>query len=60
MKSIFTLKASLIVAALLALPVAQAATMSKDEVMAAKTTISATYKADNAACASLAGNLKDI
>ncbi len=36
MKSIFNLKASLIVAALLALPVAQAATMSKDELKAAK------------------------
>ena len=60
MKSIFNLKASLIVAALLAWPVAQAATMSKDELKAAKTAISATYKADKAGCASLAGNLKDI
>ena len=60
MKSIFNLKASLIVAALLALPVAQAATMSKDELKAAKTAISATYKADKAACASLSGNVKDI
>ena len=60
MKSIFNLKTSLIVAALLALPVAQAATMSKDELKAAKTAISATYKADKAACASLAGNVKDI
>lgn len=60
MKSIFNLKASLIVAALLAWPVAQAATMSKDELKAAKTAISATYKADKAACASLSGNAKDI
>ena len=60
MKSILNLKASLIVAALLAWPVAQAATMSKDELKAAKTAISATYKADKAACASLSGNAKDI
>ena len=60
MKSIFNLKASLIVAALLVWPVAQAATMGKDELKAAKTAISATYKADKAGCASLAGNLKDI
>ena len=60
MKSIFNLKNSLIMAAVLALPVAQAATMSKEELKAAKTTISATYKSDKAACASLAGNLKDI
>ena len=60
MKSILNPKASLIVAALLAWPVAQAATMSKDELKAAKTAISATYKADKAACASLSGNAKDI
>jgi hypothetical protein len=60
MKSIFNLKASFIVAALLALPVAQAATMSKDELKAAKTAISATNKADKAACASQSGNVKDI
>ena len=42
------------------MPAAQAATMSKADYMGAKTAISATYKADKAGCASLAGNLKDI
>lgn len=60
MKTIFNLKASLIITALLALPVAQAATMSKDDHKAAKTAISATYKADKAACAPLTANAKDI
>lgn len=56
----FNLKTSFIVAALLVLPVAQAATMSKAEYKADKTRISADYKAGKAACASLAGNTKDI
>jgi len=60
MNSYFNFKTSLIVAALLVLPVAQAATMSKAEYKADKTRISADYKADKAACASLAGNAKDI
>ena len=60
MKSVFNLKATFIVAALLAWPVAQAATMSKDDHKAAKTTIGATYKADKAACASLTSNAKDV
>jgi len=55
-----TLKTSLIVAALLAWPLAQAATMSKPDYQAAKTRISADYKANKAACASLAANAKDI
>ncbi len=54
------LKASFVVAALLVLPVAQAATMTKAEYKADKTRISADYKVDKAACASLAGNAKDI
>jgi hypothetical protein len=54
------LKVSLIVAAILVLPLAQAATMNKAEYKADKTRISADYKADKAACASLAANAKDI
>ena len=60
MNSYFNFKTSLLVAALLVLPVAQAATMSKAEYKADKTRISADYKAYKAACASLAGNAKDI
>lgn len=56
----FSVKASLIVAALLVLPTAQAAAMSKADYKADKTRISADYKADKAACASLAANAKDI
>ena len=60
MNHISTLKYSLITAALLALPLAQAATMAKPDYQAAKTRISADYKADKAACASLSANAKDI
>lgn len=56
----FNLKASLLVAAMLALPVAQAATMTKADYNTDKTRISADYKTDKAACASFAGNAKDI
>lgn len=56
----FTLKTSVIFAALLALPLAQAATMGKAEYKAAKTHIGAEYKADKAACASFSGNAKDV
>lgn len=53
--------ASLVVAALFALPLAvQAQTMTKPDYTAAKTRISADYKGDKAACASMAGNNKDI
>ena len=55
-----TLKASLIVAALMAWPLAQAATLSKADYKAGKTRISAELKADKAACASFSGNAKDI
>lgn len=54
------LKAPFIVAAMLMLPVAQAATMTKDDYNAGKTRISADYKSGKAACAALAGNAKDI
>jgi hypothetical protein len=56
----FNLKASLFVAAMLVLPLAQAATMSKADYRADKARISATYKADKAACATFSDNAKDI
>lgn len=56
----FNLKASLIVAAMLVLPIAQAATMSLADYKAGKTRISADYKTEKSACAALAGNTKDI
>ena len=56
----FSLKSTLVVAALLAMPLAQAANQSKDEYKASKTRISADYKAAKTACASQAGNAKDI
>ncbi len=56
----FNLKASLIVAALLALPLANAANIAKADYQAGKTRISADYKAAKAACASLADNAKDV
>ena len=60
MNKLFSLRTSLVVATMLALPVAQAATMTKDEYKAAKTRIGTDYKADKTACATLAGNAKDI
>lgn len=56
----FTLKAFLVVAATLGLPVTQAATMTKADYQAGKVRIGTNYKADKTACASLAGNAKDI
>lgn len=55
-----SVKTSLALAALLALSVAQAQTMNKADYKASKTTISANYSTDKKACASLAGNTKDI
>jgi len=60
MKKLNTLKAALLAASLLALPVAYAATMTKADYKADKTRISADYKTDKAACASLKANAKDI
>jgi hypothetical protein len=54
------LQTALAVATLLALPLAQAATMAKPDYKAAKTRISADYKTDKAACDSATGNAKDI
>ncbi len=60
MTKLFNLKTSLIVAALLAAPVAQAATMGKADYKAAKDTIGTTYKADKKACDALSANAKDV
>jgi hypothetical protein len=55
-----TLKTTLLVAALLAMPLAQAAAMNKSEYDAQKSRISAEYDSAKSACGSLAGNAKDI
>ncbi|MDO9166032.1 MAG: hypothetical protein Q7U13_07990 [Rhodoferax sp.] len=60
MNRIFNFKTSLIVAALLALPVAQAANITKDDYKSGKSRISTDYKADKAACSTLKANAKDI
>ena len=60
MNKTLILKTSLVAAALLALPAAYAATMSKADYKAGKSQISATYKADKAACATSAGNARDV
>lgn len=60
MTKTFKLKHSLLLAAVLALPVAQAANMGKAEYKASKDSISATYKADKKACDALSGNAKDV
>jgi hypothetical protein len=54
------LKSSLILAGMLALPMAQAASVTKTDYNAAKTRIAAEYKTDKTGCASLAGNAKDV
>lgn len=60
MKKLTNLNAALLVASLLALPAAYAATMTKADYEAGKTRIGADYKADKAACASFKGNAKDV
>ena len=60
MTSIFNFKFSLLLTAILALPAAQAATMSKEDYSAGKTRISAAYKTDKAACSAAKSNAKDI
>ncbi len=60
MNRLVSLSASLATAAMLVLPVAHAATMTKADYKGSKTRISADFKADKAACASLAANAKDI
>jgi len=55
-----TFKLSLVTAALLALPLAQAADMSKADYNTAKTRIGADYKAARSACDSRSANAKDV
>ncbi len=55
-----SIKATLIAAALLGLPLAQAATMNKADYQSSKTRVSADYKVNKAACASLTDNAKDV
>jgi hypothetical protein len=59
-KPTLTLCTSWFVLALVALPAAQAAPLSKADYNAEKARIAATYKTDKAACASQAGNAGDI
>jgi hypothetical protein len=54
------LLSSLAIAALLVLPMAQAAGISKADYKAGKDQISASYKSDKAGCDSQSGNAKDI
>lgn len=60
MNTHFNLKASLVLAALFCLPVAQAALSSNDDYKASKNRIDAEYKAEKAACSPLSSNAKDV
>ena len=60
MKNFITFKSSILVTAMLLLPVAYAQTISKADYNAGKTRISADYKADKVTCGALAANAKDI
>jgi hypothetical protein len=60
MTKYFNSNAALIVAAALMLPVVHAASMSKVDYKTGKARISGEYEADKTACASQAGNAKDI
>ena len=60
MNKLKTLQAAFLAASLLALPAAYATTMTQADYKAGKTRISADYKTDKAACASLSANAKDI
>lgn len=51
---------ALFTAALLALPLAQAATISKADYDAGKSRIKADYSAEKAACGKQSGNAKDV
>jgi len=53
-------KFAILTAALLALPVAHAAVISKADYQSTKTRIHADYKTDKTACSSQSGNAKDI
>ena len=60
MTKLNTLKISILMAGILAIPATQAATMSKDSYKAAKAQISTAFKADKSACSSMKSNAKDI
>lgn len=60
MNTSLLLRHSLAVAAMLAFPLAHAGTMTRADYHVAKSRISATYKADKAACTVLTANAKDI
>ena len=60
MNKLFNLKASLVMTAMLVLPVAYGATLNKADYQAGKTRITEDYKTDKAACTSLTANAKDI
>lgn len=60
MNTSFICKTPLIVAAILGLSLAQAATLSRTDYEASKTRIGAEYKNNDARCGSFAGNAKDV
>ena len=60
MNTTFSLKATLVIAALAVIPAAYPAPMNKADYKADKVRIEAEYKADKTACGSLAGNANDI
>ena len=60
MKNTTRFQSTLLVAAILALSAGQAMAMTKADYKAGKTSISATYKADKAACASMTANARDV
>jgi hypothetical protein len=60
MNKLHSLRTALLVASVVALPLAHAATMTKADYQAGKSRISADYKVDKSACASQAGNAKDV
>ena len=60
MNTTFALKTTLLAVALAVMPLAHSAAMTKADYKADKIRITAEYKADKAACGSLAGNANDI
>ena len=60
MRTTFTLKSSIVVAALAVMSSAHAAPMTKADYQAYKVRITADYKADKTACGSMSGNANDI
>ena len=60
MNQLKNIQAALLAASLLAMPAAYATTMTQADYKAGKTRISADYKTDDAACASLKANAKDV